>query len=117
MAVALSRMSDLSRRIAIAGLIVVVGYALVTGAGEMRNRMGAITARRSVVAETAELVHTDAGTDSCTVQSAYIPQVTWYSRCATYLFDDQGPPGDNAYLVRPTAHHRSARSLAGGHQR
>jgi hypothetical protein len=61
--------------------------------------MGAITARRSVVAETAELVHTDAGTDSCTVQSAYVPQVTWYSRCATYGFGYDGPPGDHAYLV------------------
>jgi MFS family permease len=98
-AVALSRISDVARRVAIAGLIVVLGYALVTGAGQMHNRMGAITARRSVVAETAELVHTDAGTDSCTVQSAYVPQVTWYSRCATYGFGYDGPPGDHAYLV------------------
>jgi hypothetical protein len=98
-AAALSRMSDVTRRIAIAGLIVVVGYALVTGAGQMHNRLGRISASRSVIADTGELVRADAGTDSCTVQSAYIPQVTWYSRCATYLFDDQGPPGDHAYLV------------------
>jgi MFS family permease len=98
-AVALSRISDLSRRIAVAGLIVVVGYALVTGAGAMHNRLGRISASRSVIADTGELVRANAGTNSCTVQSAYVPQVTWYSRCATYLFDDQGPPGDHAYLV------------------
>jgi hypothetical protein len=98
-AAGLSRMSDVTRRIALAGLIVVVGYALVTGAGEMHNRLGRISASRSVIAHTGELVRADAGTDSCTVQSAYVPQVTWYSRCATYLFDDQGPPSDHAYLV------------------
>jgi hypothetical protein len=98
-AAALSKMSGVTRRIAIAGLIVVVGYALVTGAGAMHNRLERISASRSVIGDTGELVRADAGTGSCTVQSAYVPQVTWYSRCATYLFDDQGPPGDHAYLV------------------
>ncbi len=65
----------------------------------MHNRLVYITGSRDVLAESGSVVHLDAGGESCTVESAYIPQLTWYSVCATFGFGYDGPDGEAAYLV------------------
>jgi hypothetical protein len=98
-AVLLRRLAETPRRVAAGVLIAVAAYALATGGGAMANRMDAITGSRDVLAETGAVVHDDAGGESCTVQAAYIPQITWYSVCATFGFGYAGPLGDAAYLT------------------
>jgi Dolichyl-phosphate-mannose-protein mannosyltransferase len=87
------------RRIAIGVLAVVVAYALASGAAGMHNRMAGITGSRDVLAETGFSVKAAAAGSACTVESAYIPELTWYSVCATHDFGWDGPDGDAAYLV------------------
>ena len=98
-AVLLRRLPEIPRRVALGVLIVVGAYALATGGGAMANRMDAITGSRDVLAETGGVVHDDAGGESCTVQAGYVPQLTWYSLCATFGFGYVGPLGDAAYLT------------------
>lgn len=98
-AVLLGATAEIPHRAAAAALIAVVGYALATGAGSMHNRLDSITGSRDVLAETGSVIFLDAGGESCTVESAYIPQLTWYSVCATFGFGYDGPDGEAAYLV------------------
>jgi len=98
-AVLLEQMPGRSRQAGIAALVLLLGYALVSGAGQMHNRMERVTTSRDVVAESSELVRHDAGAGSCTVYAAQVPQVTWYSACATYKFGEEGPIADANYLV------------------
>jgi hypothetical protein len=98
-AVLLRRLAETPRRVAAVVLMVVAAYALATGGGAMANRMDAITGSRDVLAETGAVVHDDAGGEGCTLRAAYIPQLTWYSVCATFGFGYTGPVGDSAYLT------------------
>jgi hypothetical protein len=96
--VVLNGSPDVLRRVAVAALVIVVGYAMVTGAGEMADRMDRITARRDVIAEASAVARDDAD-GSCTIQAAYVPQITWYSLCATYRFIDDDPAADHEYVL------------------
>jgi Dolichyl-phosphate-mannose-protein mannosyltransferase len=95
----LGRVPGPARRVSVAALVVLLAYALASGAGEMHNRLDNISAARDVVADTAALVHEEAGGASCTINAAYLPQITWYSECSTYQFDDEAAPADRAFLV------------------
>jgi hypothetical protein len=98
-AVLVQRLAATPQRVAAGVLIAIAAYALATGGGAMANRMDAITGSRDVLAETGAVVHGDAGGETCTLQAAYIPQLTWYSVCATFGFGYTGPVEDAAYLT------------------
>jgi hypothetical protein len=98
-AVLLRRLAATPQRVAAGVLIAVAAYALATGGGSMANRMDAITESRDVLAETGAVVHDEAGGATCTLRAAYIPQLTWYSVCATFGYGYTGPAGNTAYLT------------------
>lgn len=69
----LSLLPDRVRQVVAEALIVLIAYALATGADEMHNRLDRITTSRDVIADAGAVVHTDANGLSCTVHSAYLP--------------------------------------------
>ncbi len=88
------------RWIIAAALGITIVYAAVTGATDMQEAMEAITSRRTVIADAADSVRSDAGNDACSIRSSYVPQLTWYAACSTYAFVDTFiTVEDTSYLV------------------
>ncbi len=98
--VVINKLHTIPRWIIAAGLGIIIVQAFVTGADNMQDAMDAITGRRDVIAETGEVARGEAGPDACSIRSSYVPQLTWYSACSTYHFDQVFHASDgSSYLV------------------
>jgi len=83
--------------LSVVGLALVLGFT--SGVARMDRTLDAITSSREVLVDTAAVVRSDAGQDDCSIRSSYVPQLTWYSACGTYLFGNTLPTTPSRYLV------------------
>jgi 4-amino-4-deoxy-L-arabinose transferase-like glycosyltransferase len=81
----------------IAAAVFAVGFT--AGVGHMSRALKGITDSRDVLVGASDVVRTDAGSSPCEIRSSYVPQLTWYAVCSTYLFSRPIPESDPAYLV------------------
>ncbi len=96
----LLHLSTAPRRLAGLVLGLVIFGAFVPGVGRMHNTTDAITSQFDVVVEAADAIRSDVGSGDCSIRSSYVPQLTWYSACATFTFTDAFPTDqDPAYMV------------------
>jgi len=96
----LFHLSTAPRRVTALVLGVAIFGAFVPGVGRMHNTTAAITSQFDVVVGAADAIRSDVGGGDCSIRSSYVPQLTWYSACATFTFTDGSPTGqDPAYLV------------------
>ncbi|MEA2024021.1 MAG: hypothetical protein U9N79_06980, partial [Actinomycetota bacterium] len=99
-AVPMGHLRSSPHRIVAVALAVIISHAFVTRTDDMQTVMDSITERRGVVVDTGEAVRRHAGPDTCSIRSSYVPQLTWYSTCATFSFTDGFRATDDAsYLV------------------
>ncbi len=100
---ALVRLTDMLRHtprvVSAAAFGIVVAVMFTGSAVHMARGMDRITGARDVIAGSADAVRADVGPGDCSVRSSYIPQITWYSACATYSFGQALPSADPAYLA------------------
>ena len=81
----------------LAAVVLIAGFG--TGVWHMAGGLGDVTESRRILVDSSEAIRADAPVGPCAIQSSYVPQLTWYSECATYLFSQPLPATPSNYLV------------------
>ncbi|HSM38065.1 MAG TPA: glycosyltransferase family 39 protein, partial [Candidatus Limnocylindrales bacterium] len=79
-------------------VVAVLGLALVGSAVTMPARSDARAAVYEWLRDAGSWIR-DAGPGSCSILASDVPQLTWYSGCATYNFADTGSAGREGLLT------------------
>jgi len=73
--------------------VVVFAAGAVPNVRDAHEKFDDLATDRMVVAVAGEVIAAAAPEEDCVVMTSYIPQITWYSGCATTAFGRSQPPG------------------------